>query len=29
MQLKDENSSCIISGIGEEESRYVVMPMRL
>ncbi len=29
MNLKDENSSCIISGIGDEESRYVVMPMRL
>lgn len=27
--LIDANSSCLISGIGDQSSRYVVMPMRL
>ena len=29
MQLKDENSSCLIGASNSSESRYVVMPMRL
>jgi len=29
LTLIDPNSSCLISGIGDESSRYVVMPMRL
>lgn len=29
MQLKDENSSCLIGSSDSSESRYVVMPMRL
>lgn len=27
--LSDPNSSCLIRGVGNDESRYVVMPMRL
>ncbi len=27
--LSDPNSSCLVRGLGDEESRYVVMPMRL
>lgn len=29
LTLIDANSSCLISGIGDQSSRYVVMPMRL
>jgi DNA polymerase-3 subunit beta len=29
LTLIDPNSSCLISGIGDDSSRYVVMPMRL
>jgi DNA polymerase-3 subunit beta len=29
MSLRDENSSCLIEAVGEGNSRYVVMPMRL
>jgi len=29
IELTDESSSCLIRGEGEEECRYVVMPMRL
>lgn len=29
LTLTDANSSCLIRGVGEENSRYVVMPMRL
>lgn len=29
LTLIDANSSCLISGIGDQTSRYVVMPMRL
>lgn len=29
MVLIDQNSSCVLHGVGGEDSRYVVMPMRL
>jgi len=29
MTLIDANSSCLISGVGDDSARYVVMPMRL
>lgn len=29
LTLIDANSSCLISGVGDDSSRYVVMPMRL
>ncbi len=29
LTMTDANSSCLIKGVGEESSRYVVMPMRL
>lgn len=29
LQMTDANSSCLIRGLGNSESRYVVMPMRL
>ena len=29
IELNDSNSSCVISGIGDDSSRYIVMPMRL
>lgn len=29
IELNDSNSSCLISGFGDNSSRYVIMPMRL
>lgn len=29
LSMTDANSSCLIQGVGDEHSRYVVMPMRL
>lgn len=29
LELKDENSSCLIKGVTNDSSRYVVMPMRI
>ena len=29
LSMTDANSSCLIQGVGDERSRYVVMPMRL
>jgi len=29
LNLRDPNSSCLIQGVGEDDSQYVIMPMRL
>lgn len=29
INLTDANSSCLVTGVGEEDSQYVIMPMRL